>query len=306
MNRNTLHPLALAACALLGAACSAPADAGVTVTIEGNRARADIELGGSPGNPQYAGTMYLTFDSPVGLTAQNLDITASAVNPNDPVLRGRLPSQVTVPGQFPVLVSVRPRNGFEFRNAVQVELYTHQLTYTANSPYRLYKAPAGGAFHDLTEDVLAGSVRCRGRTGGFSDFLIVADTIAARDAAADKFAFLDARVDDDEIDDATGAQLQLDLDEAYEEFLEGDYEDAREELDDLELRVDGGAGSTVPNRWRSQGDLDNVAGSLEGEAAALDFYLRKLVAAGGGAGNRPGGGSPGGGDDDDDDGDGDD
>ncbi len=301
MKRTSLHPLALAVIALTGAACAPPADAGVAVTIEGNTARARIELGGSPGNPQYAGTLILTFDSPVGLSAQNLDITAQAVNPDDPVLRARLPSTVAVPGQFPVLVSVRPRNGFEFRNAAQVELYTHQLAYVAGSPYRLYKAPAGGAFHDLTEDVLAGSVRCRGRTGSFSDFLMVADTATASDAAQDKFAFLDARVDDGEIDGATAALLQIDLDEAYEEFLEGDYEDARAELDDLELRVDGGAGTTVPNRWRSQGDLDNVAGSLEAEAAALDFYLRKLVAAGGGTG----GGSPGGGDDDGD-GDGDD
>jgi hypothetical protein len=300
MKRTSLSPLALACLVLTGVACSTPADAGVTVTVDGNTARARIELGGSPGAPQYAGTLLLTFDSPVGLSAQNLDITAQVVNPDDPALRARLPSQATVPGQFPVLVSVRPRNGFEFRNAAQVELYTQQLAYAAGSPYRLYKAPAGGTFHDLTEDVLAGSVRCRGRTGGFSDFLIVADTGAARDAAADKFAFLDARVDDEEIDDATAAQLQLDLDEAYEEFLEGDYEDAREELDDLELAVDAGAGSTVPNRWRAQGDLDNVAGSLEGEAAALDFYLRQLVAAGTGSGAV----SPGGGDDDGDDDDG--
>lgn len=286
MPRIPLHALALAVCTAAGLACTGTADAGVVVTVDGNVARAEIALGGTPANPQYRATMLLTFDSPVGLTADNLNITAQIVDPNDPALRARLSGggQVTVPSGFPVLISVDPpaAGGFEFRNAAQVELYTTNLSYAANPSYRLYKAPTGGTFFDATEDALAGSIRCRGRTGSFSDFLMVSDNRSLLEAAQDKYAFLDARIDDDEIDPAVRAQLQLDLDESYEEFLEGDYEDAREELDDLELRVDAAAGITMPNRWRALDDLDNVAGSLEAEAVSLDFDLRRLAAGGGG------------------------
>ena len=289
MIRKPMHTLALACTLATGLMFAAPAEANTTVTITGpNTARADFALGGTPAAPLYTGTLFLTFDSPIGLTAQNLNITAQIVNPNDPALRARLSggSAVNVPSNFPVMISVSPPagSGFEFLNAAQVDLYTTKLSYTANSAYRLYKAPTGGMFFDLTEDVIPGSVRCRTRTGSFSDFIMVTDNRSALQAAEDKYAFLDARVDDDDIDPTTRATLQLDLDESYEEFLEGDYEDARAELDDLELRIDTAAGITVPNRWRALGDLDNVAGSVEGEAASLDFYLRKLAAEGGGEG----------------------
>lgn len=287
MTRTLLSLLTASALGAAALAMPAAALAGVTVTITGNQARADIVLPGVPGNPHYTGTLVLEFDSPLGLTAANLNVTAQVVDPGDPALRARLSggALVQVPSAFPVMVSVRPRGGLEFRNAVRVELYTSEYSYAAGSPFRLYKAPAGGTFFDLTEDVLAGSIRCRGRTGSFSDFLMVSDARTAREAAEDKFEFLDARVDDDDIAPAVRAQLQLDLDEAWEEFLEGDYEDARAELDDLELRVDAAAGVTVPNLWVAGDDLDNVAGSLEAEAASLDFQLRRLAAAGGGGGD---------------------
>jgi hypothetical protein len=295
MTRPSLRPLALLL-ALAAGSVAVPAAANVTVTVTGNVARADFALGGTPGVPQYAGTLFLTFDTPIGLTAQNLDITAQIVDPNDPALRARLPGPgVTVPAAFPVLVSVNPpaSGGFEFVNAAQVELYTHQLDYTVDSPYRLYKSPHGGALRDLTSDVLAGSIRCRSRTGGFSDFIIVADTRTPYQAVLDSYAALNAEIGDDGIEPLTRAALALDLDESYEEFLEGEYDDAREELDDLELRVGLQAGSTIANRWVAGGALDNDAGDIDGRAATLDFHLRRLIAAGGGGGE-------GGGEDDDD------
>jgi hypothetical protein len=270
-------------CALIGLSFAFPAAANVVVSVTGNVARADFALGGTPSNPQYTGTLFLTFEGAVNLTASNLNITAQIVNPNNPAFTSRISggANVSVPAAFPVMISVHPSaaSGFEFLNATDVELYTTNVSYTANSPYRLYKAPANGTFFDITEDVLEGSVRCRARTPGFSDFIMVSDTRSDLEAAQDKFLFLAARVEDDDIDATTAGLLQLDLDEALEEFLEGDYEDARAELDDLELRVSTQAGSTIPNRWIAGGSLDNVAGSLEAEAASLDFYLRKLAAA---------------------------
>lgn len=283
MTRKAL-PYALAAFAALGLLAAGPAAANVVVTVQGNTARADFAVGGASGS-QYTGTLHLAFDAPVALTPANLNITVQVIDPGDPALRARLPGggQVTVPSAFPVLISVSPpaSGGFEFINAAQVELYTTNLSYSTSIPYRLYKAPAGGLFHDLTEDVIPGSIRCRSRTGGFSDFIMVVDQRSLREVAEDKYAFLFARAGDDDVDPATRAALSLDLEESYEEFLEGDYDDAREELDDLELRVQTEAGISVPNRWRAAGDLDNVAGSLEGEAASLDYTLRLLQAASG-------------------------
>lgn len=266
---------------------SGAANAAVTVTVTGaDTARADFALGGTPASPQYTGTVFMTFESPIGLTAANLNVTAQIVSPSSPVLLARLPGggEVTVPSGFPVMISISPPaiGGFEFVNAAKVELYTTTLSFNAAIPYRLYKAPPGGMFSDITEDVVAGSIRSRARTGGFSDFMMVVDSRSLIDIIEDKYAFLEARIGDDDIAPLTGAALQQDLDESLEEFLEGDYEDARSELDDLEVRVASAAGEDIPNRWLAGGSLDNVAGSLESEAIALDYALRQLVASGSG------------------------
>jgi hypothetical protein len=272
-----------------GAMLPGAAEAAVTVTVTGaNTARADFALGGTPTSPQYTGTVFMTFESPIGLTAANLNVSAQIVSPSDPALLARLPGsgQVTVPSGFPVMISINPpaSGGFEFINTAKVELYTTTLSFNAAIPYRLYKAPPGGMFYDITEDVVAGSIRCRSRTGGFSDFIMVVDSRSLLDIIEDKYAFLEARAGDDDIDPLTRTTLQLDLDESLEEFLEGDYEDARTELDDFELRVDTAAGVSIPNRWLAGGSLDNVAGSLESEATALDYALRQLIASGSGSG----------------------
>jgi len=280
MNRKSLQFRAIACCLSIGLVIAESANAGVVVSVEGNIARADIALGGTPENPQYTANVSFTFDSAIGLSAENLNITAQIIDPSDPALQARLPdgNLVSVPSNFPVLISVNPllAGGFEFLGAAYVDIYTTNLSYTGNSPYRLYKASTGAMFTDLTEDVIPGSIRCRSRTGGFSDFLIVVDLRSPREAAEDKFAFLNARLLDAAIEPAARGAMQRDLEESYVEFLEGDYEDAREELDDLELRVTAVAGTALPNRWRAGGDLDNIAGSLESSAASLDFNLRQL------------------------------
>jgi hypothetical protein len=284
MIRKTLLTLALAAS---GFVATPSAEAAVTVTITGaNTARADFALGGTPSVPQYTGTVFLTFDSPIGLTAANLNVTAQIVSPNDPALLARLPAggQVAVPSGFPVMISINPpaTSGFEFVNAAKVEFYTTKLSFNPAVPYRLFKASAGQSFYDITENVTAGSVRCASRTPRFSDFIMVVDSRNPIDVIEAKYAALAVRLDDDDIEPTTRALLEIDLDESLEEFLEGEYEDARQELDDLELRVDTAAGVGIPNRWIAGGSLDNIAGSLESEALALDYALAQLIASGGG------------------------
>lgn len=270
---------------VLAIALASPAAVGSTlVTQTGpNAARADFALP-APGGRTLRGSFFLEFDASTGLTPANLAISARVVDPADPALLARLPNGgagLAVPGAFPVMVTVSPPagSGFSFTNAARVEMYTKMLPYTANSPYRLLKASPGEAFADHTAEVLSGSIRMRVRTGGFSDFLVVADARDPEVAARDAYARLAAKLADEDVPAATRAVLEIDLDDSFEEFEEGDYEDAREELDVFEFTVGTEAGVSLPNVWRAARDLDNVAGTFDADALNLDFHLARLEAA---------------------------
>ncbi|HAI60104.1 MAG TPA: hypothetical protein DCM32_09540 [Xanthomonadaceae bacterium] len=274
---RALAPLALALAA-------PPVAADTLVTQTGaNAVRADFALP-TPDGRIVRGSFFLDFAESSGLTPANLNVRARLVDPADPALLARFPGAgagLSVPEAFPVMVSVSPLpgSGFAFSDAVAAEMYTKALAFTADSPFRVLKAPAGGAFNDQTTGVIEGSVRIRVRTHSFSDFLVVADTRPAADAARAAYARLSAKLDDGDVPAATRGLLQIDLDESFEEFLEGDYEDARDELDAFELAVSAEAGVSLPNVWRAAGDLDNVAGALAADAQNLDFHLARLATA---------------------------
>lgn len=274
--------LSIAVAVAAALAGSPDARAATVVTQTGlNTVRADYALPAADGRV-ISGSFLLEFDATSGLTPAALNIQARIVDPADPALLARLPAglPLSIPAAFPVMVSVSPLpgSGFEFTNAAQIEIYTKALLYSADSPYRVYKAPAGGAFADLTSGLLPGSMRMRVRTGSFSDFLVVRDDRGPLDAATATYARLAAGIADDDVPAATGALLQAGLDESFEEFLEGDYGDARDELDAFEQTIDAEAGVSLPNVWRAQRDLDNRAGELAALAQALDFHLARLAA----------------------------
>jgi hypothetical protein len=263
-------------------AASPDAHSATVVTQTGpTTVRADYALPATGGRI-LRGTFFLEFDAASGLSPAALNVQARVVDPADPALLARLPAglPLSIPAAFPVMVSVSPAvgSGFQFTNAARIEMYTKALPYSADSAYRIYKAPPGGAFADLTSELLPGSIRMRVRTGSFSDFLVVEDARGSIDAAASLYARLGAAVDDDDVPVATGALLEIDLEDSFEEFEEGDYADAREELDAFEMTVDVEAGASLPNVWRAQRDLDNRAGELAALARALDFHLARLAA----------------------------
>ncbi|HEX7916612.1 DUF6689 family protein, partial [Rudaea sp.] len=175
---------ALALCVLLfGTIAFAHAD--VAVNVSGNVASAAIVL---PGN--IGADLTISFDSTQNLSAANLGITAQLVNVNASGLLARLPDSqlVSVPAAFPVLITVEPSGDFSFTNSYLLSVHTHNLGYAPGTPLRLFKAPLGGNFVDITEDVRPGSVDTRGREGGFSQFLIVADLRPNSVVAAGKFS----------------------------------------------------------------------------------------------------------------------
>jgi len=258
---------------LLVAACIAlPARSAVAVQVAGNTATADISLLG------LGAEMILTFDEVDQLAPANLGIRADVVSVLDPALRLRLPETLTsVPAALPLLITVEPTtaSGFAMNNTVRVEIHTHLLPYTAGSSFRLFKAPLGGQFVDITDEVAPGSVRTRGTTGGFSQFLVLVDLRDTRQVIAGKLAALRSRAA------ALGAgdrpPVEGFIDAADAAIAQDRFADAIAAIEALRAHVSANAGSSIPNGWTPAVRGNNVAGDLLAGAATLKFsvgYLR--------------------------------
>jgi hypothetical protein len=243
------------------------------LTISGNQVTATIDL------PGVSADLALTFEQSVGLTASNLGLSAQLVDPHDLSLLSRLPSGtlVTIPAAFPVLVRVQPppSGGLSFGGIYTLDLHTHNLQLTANCPLRLFSAPDGGPFEDITVNMGTGSYRVRGTKGSFSDFLIVADTRSLAGVVSQKFDALSgllstyaAAIPGPVLDDLTH---QLQTARAY--FQAGDNVDAATAVNGFAATVQRNSGNGIPDVWRASGDLPNVAGRLRAAAGTLSFSL---------------------------------
>jgi hypothetical protein len=217
----------------------------------------------------------LTFDNASGLSASSLGISAHLVNLSDPLLLARLPSGglAQLDGALPLLLTVEPpvAGGLSFARTVRVEVHTHALAYTAGSPYRLFKAPLGGAFVDITDEIAPGSVRARGTTGGFSQFLVLADLRAGRTVVDGKFARLRGVLAT--LSPVERGPLASLLDAAEHAVDNGDFAAATSLLDAFRERVSQRAGSAIAQTWQAGGALANPAGELLAGAATLKFSI---------------------------------
>lgn len=270
--RSLLSPLLvlLSGWSTVAAAQSLP----VSVSVSGNVATVRIGLANNP-----VADLTLSFDDASGLSAASLGISAEVVNLGDPALLARLPggSLTAMSSNFPVMITVEPPTlgGLTQHRIVHVELHTHALAYTAGSPLRMFKAQLGGPFRDITESVKPGSVRTRGTTPGWSQFVIVADLRSTPDVINGKFAYLRnqlAALPASERDPLAGF---LDLAEAA--VAGARYNDAAAALDSFNARVSARAGTFIPDLWRATRDTQNVAGELLSGASTLGFsigYLR--------------------------------
>lgn len=265
----------------------------VTVTINGNVAHADISL--VSGAQTYDGEVTITFDTPINLTVPGLNLTAEVVNPTDPTLVGRLPAGVSVDPAFPVLITVEPTaferifaSGMEagetpdgnlrFVNAYDFEIHTHELVFLPGTPYRVFKAPLAGAFFDITAEVTNGSVRGRGRSGGFSQFMMVKDTradtvLGLPVIALGKLVDLELRLVAAILGNVLRLELAGLLTNVQVALLSLNYATALVQIDLFILRVNEEAGTGIANVWRSQRDLVNDAGDLDGLARSLRFSI---------------------------------
>lgn len=220
----------------------------------------------------------LSFEDVVGLSPPHLGLSVSVVNPLDTTLLSRLPgSLASIPSAFPVLITVEPPNsgGFSFSGIAELEIHTHDLSFTAGTPLRLFRAPVGGDFEAITAGVGTGSYRARGQVGDFSQFLIVADTRSNDSVVDAKFDRLEDLLDDfdSSITSSVAASLSGDLSAALSDWNADDPEAAIDDLESFQATVVANSGSDIPDVWRSARDLTNMAGELRAAAETLIFSL---------------------------------
>ena len=254
-------------------AMSAVHAATIEVEVEGDSLVAEVDLGSG-----IALDITLAFDDAIGLSESSAGLGVQLLDANALLdIASRLPNTLTsVPAAFPVLITIEPPDdgGLTFVDTARIEIHTHNLTMVTNTPLRLFKAPLGGQFQDITESVGAGSVRSRGRVGGFSQFLVVAD-LRTHDTVADlKFDALEDRVDDPSLSATLQSALEAHLAAARADFDNGELLDAIDHVDDFIDAVDDNAGTGIANVWRASRDLDNLAGDLIARAVSLRFTLR--------------------------------
>ncbi|MGX5173254.1 DUF6689 family protein [Aliikangiella sp. IMCC44653] len=249
----------------------------VVVDVKGNKARIDIELANV-----FHADLTLSFENSVGLTAQSLGVSAEVVDITDLSLISRLPNGMlnSIPVGFPVLITIEPLSdkGLSFAGLVTLDIHTHNLEYTANTPLRLFKAPLNGEFRDITMTTGSGSYRARGTTGKFSQFMIVADTRAPVSVINTKYSAMQSVLSQhaDLIENSVYATLSLQLNQLGSDIASQNYQLANQRLNQFKQTVEQASADQIPNVWRSSRDIENVAGELVARANTLGYSLRLI------------------------------
>lgn len=260
--------LALVATALL-AAHPAQANGIFDVAVEGDVATVEVALGAT------TATLTVRFENVVGLNADNLGLSATLVDPLS--LAGRLPSGVSLPAGFPLVVKISPpaSGGLSFSGVASVELYTHDLQYTVGSPLRLFSAPDGGSFTDVTTLVSSGSIRTGGSKPDFSELIIAADLRPLSTVIQSKYTKLASLLSQHSgsMPGALHTELSSLYSASHSAYAGGNLVAAIEYLEAFADRALAASGNGLPDVWRSSRDIVNVAGALRSAAATLRYSL---------------------------------
>ena len=257
---------------------------GVVVTIiDGRKAKADITLP-NPGGGNYTAEFELEFETEnlQNLTVQCLGITADVLTPAEisDIQMNHLPHPwQTIDTNFPVRVTVEPpvACGLAFQNHYDVSLDTADLTYQPGSVYRLVKRPIGGDFRYVTGSVTQGSVRSRGRTGAFSEFIMISDASPTySDDCTDQYDDLENRLKNSQMNLTARRALETDLAVSRAAYEAGNFAEAIALLAIFDAHCVAYGGDALPNRWRSARDLDDVEADLVGHTDNLRFMMGRL------------------------------
>lgn len=272
-----------AVAALLLHTAAASAGSVIVTIIDGDKARADITLP-NPGGGNYTAEFELDFEPTnlQNLTVECIGITADVLDAGEIAnIQSRLPhpGQQVIDPAFPVRVTVEPPSacGLAFQDQYDVTLDTDDLVYAPFSPYRLVKAPIGQAFQYVTGTVTAGSVRARGRAGGFSEFVIIKDNSPQYTTDCEnEYNDLAAQLAAATVSPSVRRTLEVDLAVSRAAYEAGDYAHAIELLANFDAHCAEFGGASLPNRWRSARDLDDVEGDLIGGSDSLRFMMGRL------------------------------
>ncbi len=242
----------------------------VAVQASGNTATVRIGPAAAP-----VADISLDFNDAAGLSPSALGVSAEWINVNHGSLLARLPDPVAVgiPSALPLMVTIEPPllGGLSFERQVHVELHTHALAYTAGSRLRLFKAPLGGQFRDITGEVAPGSVRTRGTTGGFSQFLVVLDLRPTDAVVAEKIAYLRSQIA--LLGSSEAMPLGAELDSVEAAVADERFAAANAGIEAMRARVSARAGLAIPDQWRASRDVANVAGELQSGLDTLAFSI---------------------------------
>lgn len=245
------------------------------------------------GGPSF--DLSITFDQSFVLSPDDLEITAEIVDPRDPQIRARFPDGVQVPADFPVLIRIRTRSTSgdgaagsvgtpkqqAFSGAFEIELDTDALAARSGSPLRLFKAPDGGAFEDITKSLGLGSFRVGGAGGSFSDVMVAGDERDIETIISAKVQRLGDLSADPMGQVEPEAEEQLDelIDDLQEDVDSGMLEDAVDTLEELEDVIEDLAGQEdLPSVWRSDREDLNLAGEMLSTSQSLRFAIEQELA----------------------------
>jgi hypothetical protein len=250
----------------------------IPLTIVGNEALGRIELPGG-----IAADLSIKFEAVTGLTPSSLHVTATLISPLDILLHGRL-GGLLEPGGFPVRLRIEPTatSTLTFHGVVYVSLYTENLVLLPSVPLSLFSAKGGGTFRDITTLESMGSYRVGGSDGGFSEFVIVVETHSIDSVISGKFDALQTLLDNNasSIPASVLTDLQSRLNEARASWLSGATVTAIGQVAGFETVVhDHSGGPEIPDVWRANDSLVNVAGLLRGKANTLKFSLNRKASA---------------------------
>ncbi|HEX4963092.1 MAG TPA: DUF6689 family protein [Thermoanaerobaculia bacterium] len=219
------------------------------------------------------------FEDATGLSPAHLGVTSQLVSPFSLSLLTRLPGLTAILSSFPVLVRIEPptAGGLSFTGLAEVQVHTHNLLYFPGTPLRLFAAPVGGIFTDITDDMGPGSYRVSGSRGGFSEFLIAVDLTPVHQVILNKYSRLSQTLVDNAgaIPAPLYATLTSQLAASRADYVGGDTAAAIDDLDVFLSTVELHSGSDIPDVWRAAHDVVNVAGYLRAGGRTLRFSLNQ-------------------------------
>lgn len=247
-----------------------------SVSINGNSLQAKLQV-----SALIEVDLVVEFEKSIGLVADNFNINATLVDVNSSTITNRLnTTDIKAIPTFPVIISISPKadTGFGFEGLASIEIYTKSVDFNAGMPARMFRSHANGDFEDITSMVSAGSIRARGNTGSFSDFMILLDERSNVEMIDDTFSQLNGLLNQqgDKVSSLLATSIRTYTSALQHALLMADYATALELVENLIALTESATGEQLSNVWRSSNDLVNMQGEVLTRLKTLKYNLRVI------------------------------